>query len=82
MATGECNCGAVQFEIDAQLSGVFVCHCSICRRSTGSNGIAGGCRSERPIPVGPGPRAHRNVEEAGHRLANLVLQCLRLTRAR
>jgi hypothetical protein len=40
MATGECNCGAVQFEIDAELSGVFVCHCSICRRSTGSNGIA------------------------------------------
>jgi len=37
---GECNCGAVQFEIDADLTGVFVCHCSICRRSTGSNGIA------------------------------------------
>ena len=40
MITGACNCGAVQFEIDAALSGVFVCHCSICRRSTGSNGIA------------------------------------------
>jgi hypothetical protein len=40
MATGECNCGAVRFEIDADLAGVFVCHCSICRRSTGSNGIA------------------------------------------
>ena len=39
-ARGECNCGAVRFEIDADLSGVFVCHCSICRRSTGSNGIA------------------------------------------
>ncbi|MDJ0917943.1 MAG: GFA family protein [Woeseiaceae bacterium] len=35
-----CNCGAVAFEIDAQLSGVYVCHCSICRRSTGSSGIA------------------------------------------
>ena len=40
MVTGACNCGAVQFEIDAALSGVYVCHCSICRRSTGSNGIA------------------------------------------
>lgn len=28
------------FKTDADLSGVFVCHCSICRRSTGSNGIA------------------------------------------
>jgi hypothetical protein len=40
MASGECNCGAVRFEIDAQLSDVYFCHCSICRRSTGSSGIA------------------------------------------
>jgi hypothetical protein len=40
MASGECNCGAVAFEITCDLSGVFVCHCSICRRATGSNGIA------------------------------------------
>jgi len=40
MVKGECNCGAVQFEIDADPPGIFVCHCSICRRSTGSNGIA------------------------------------------
>lgn len=40
MARGECNCGAVAFEIDADLSDVFVCHCSICRRSSGSNGMA------------------------------------------
>ena len=40
MARGQCNCGAVRFEIDAGLADVYVCHCSICRRSTGSNGIA------------------------------------------
>jgi len=40
MAKGACNCGAVSFEIGAELRDVFVCHCSICRRSTGSNGIA------------------------------------------
>jgi hypothetical protein len=40
MARGECNCGAVQFEIDAALEDVYVCHCSICRRFTGSQGIA------------------------------------------
>jgi hypothetical protein len=38
--TGQCNCGAIRFEIRSQPSGVYVCHCSICRRSTGSNGIA------------------------------------------
>lgn len=40
MALGECNCGSIRFEISANLSDVFVCHCSICRRATGSNGIA------------------------------------------
>ena len=40
MALGECNCTAIGFEISAELEDVFVCHCSICRRATGSNGIA------------------------------------------
>ncbi len=40
MLTGECNCGAIAFELDATPRGVFVCHCSICRRSTGTNGNA------------------------------------------
>ncbi len=40
MARGQCNCGAIKFEISADVSDVIICHCSICRRSTGSNGIA------------------------------------------
>ena len=40
MAEGGCNCGAVTFEVACPIDDVYVCHCSICRRSTGSNGIA------------------------------------------
>ena len=40
MVKGQCNCGSVAFEIDSDISEVFICHCSICRKSTGSNGIA------------------------------------------
>ena len=40
MADGQCNCGAVAYHVDAALSDVFVCHCSICRSSTGAGGIA------------------------------------------
>lgn len=40
MAKGQCNCGAVSFEIDSNISEVFICHCSICRKYTGSNGVA------------------------------------------
>lgn len=39
-ATGSCNCGGVQFEVTIPISDVFVCHCSICRKSTGSGGIS------------------------------------------
>jgi hypothetical protein len=40
MAVGECSCGGIAFEIKGDLLEVFVCHCSICRRSSGSNGMA------------------------------------------
>lgn len=39
-ARGQCNCGAVAFEVEADLAHVYVCHCSICRRYTGAHGIA------------------------------------------
>jgi hypothetical protein len=40
MVNGRCNCGTVKFEIDLDIKDVFICHCTMCRRSTGSNGIA------------------------------------------
>lgn len=40
MPKGECNCGAVAFEITSNVSEVFICHCSICQKATGNNGIA------------------------------------------
>ena len=40
MLKGECNCQAIAFEIDADVSDVYVCHCSICRKATGNNGMA------------------------------------------
>lgn len=40
MVKGECNCGAVLYEADSEVSDVYICHCSICRKFTGSGGIA------------------------------------------
>lgn len=33
---GSCLCSAVQFELDANALGIFQCHCSECRKVTGS----------------------------------------------
>lgn len=40
MIEGECNCGAVAFKIKSQITGVYICHCSICRKTTGGGGFA------------------------------------------
>lgn len=38
--TGRCLCGARAYEIDGDIDGVLVCHCSLCRKASGSNGLA------------------------------------------
>lgn len=37
--TGSCNCGQVKISVSEPISDVYVCHCSICRKATGGNGI-------------------------------------------
>lgn len=36
MHTGSCMCGGVRYELDAALDSVVFCHCSRCRKVTGS----------------------------------------------
>ena len=36
LITGRCLCGAVQFEINGRLGPAIHCHCSQCRRASGS----------------------------------------------
>lgn len=36
MITGACLCGQVSFEVHGGFSEASLCHCSICRRATGS----------------------------------------------
>ena len=37
---GSCLCGARSYEIEGDLDGVWMCHCSLCRKATGAGGIA------------------------------------------
>src|SRR4029434_5481154 len=36
MLNGSCLCGGVKYEIDGELSAVTNCHCSLCRKTSGS----------------------------------------------
>lgn len=39
MADGGCNCGLVTFEVDIEIDYLYACHCSICRRWSGTQGV-------------------------------------------
>ncbi len=36
MISGRCLCGQVEYEIEGKISPIWLCHCSKCRRITGS----------------------------------------------
>ena len=40
VVSGTCNCETVAFEVAVPLKDIYVCHCSLCRRWTGNNGVA------------------------------------------
>ena len=38
--SGSCLCGALKYEITAPIEGVWMCHCSNCRKASGGTGNA------------------------------------------
>ena len=36
MIEGQCLCGKVKYQIEGRISRIWLCHCSKCRRATGS----------------------------------------------
>jgi hypothetical protein len=40
MLTGSCLCGGIRFEISGPIAGIVQCHCSLCRKSSGTGSIA------------------------------------------
>lgn len=36
--TGSCLCGSRAYEIQGEVDAVWMCHCSLCRKATGSSG--------------------------------------------
>jgi hypothetical protein len=40
MLKGSCLCGGIRFEIGDAVGGIAQCHCSLCRKSSGTGSIA------------------------------------------
>ena len=40
MISGSCLCGSVSFEVQGEVTDIYQCHCSVCRKALGSSGVS------------------------------------------
>jgi hypothetical protein len=70
MLVGGCLCGACQFQIDGALGPANYCHCTDCRRTTGSAFNIGARVSKADFALTRGaPKAFTKTGDSGHRLS-------------
>lgn len=75
-AKGSCNCGGIKFSVSVPLDSVFICHCSICRKSTGGTGIAVTVVPSNSLVIEMGQGLIRTWEKPNHDwLTNFCKNC-------
>jgi hypothetical protein len=93
MVKGSCLCGAVAYEIDGPLREAVYCHCSLCRKSTGStfatNVVVSSedfhiTRGEELLKAFPSPTGNRRTfcSECGSTLFSRRVNTPEITRVR
>lgn len=65
MTTGQCLCGAVKFQISGDFENFFLCHCTRCRKDTGSAHSANLFSSKAKITWLSGGTVVRNFKLPG-----------------
>lgn len=59
--SGGCLCGAVRYQVDGPLRDVWVCHCSVCRRTHGGPAAYAACgRADLVVVEQRGLRWHEH----------------------
>jgi len=54
MYFGQCLCGAVSIEVNGEITDIIHCHCSLCRKSTGTAYATNGFVSSNDFTVNQG----------------------------
>lgn len=67
---GSCLCGEVRFEIDGRVSPIGLCHCSKCRKATGTGAVCDLMTSARSLRFTQGEaRVRHFMQPSGYRTA-------------
>lgn len=65
---GKCLCGKIQFEISGEVPNLYQCHCSLCRKATGSSAnIATFVDQEKYKWISGQDSVRSNIKETGFR---------------
>lgn len=72
---GKCLCGEVLFEIKGKLPNLYQCHCSLCRKATGSSANAATLINKNNLVWISGRDGVKSYEEAAGFRSNFCKQC-------
>lgn len=64
MPKGGCHCGAVRYEMPAEVAHAALCHCSDCRRASGAPVVAWGLAPRDKVAIAGEPVAYASSEHA------------------
>ena len=68
MLTGSCLCGAVRFEVEGEATEFYQCHCSLCRKSTGSAAVTALLVAADRVRWVSGPEHYTFSTRSGYRV--------------
>ncbi|MBM4263959.1 MAG: GFA family protein [Deltaproteobacteria bacterium] len=75
MLKGSCLCGAVRYEIDGALEAITNCHCSLCRKMSGSAFSSGASVSQSEFRIVAGKEMLNQWESSPGYFRNFCSRC-------
>ena len=64
MPSGQCHCGAVRYEMPAEVIYHALCHCGDCRRATGAPLVSWGLAPHDKVTITGEPKVYASSENA------------------
>lgn len=75
MLEGRCLCGKVRYEIDGVLGPVVMCHCSMCRRASGSAFATNASVEAKALRIVSGEKSLKSFESSPGQFRHFCKRC-------
>jgi hypothetical protein len=75
MLKGRCLCGKVRYEIDGVLGPVVMCHCSVCRRVSGSAFATNASIEAKAFRIVSGEKSIKSFESSKGQFRHFCKRC-------